>query len=151
MRIQSFRAVNPMCTCIKEIKKKTLSIDNKNFIHSNNYSFFSIDPFPITQEEQIQSLISSTISTCSSNESWKISCTKRESYDSTMTMTTLSNNSSTCSLNTITAKKNIVDKKDEPNSFNIERIKNGQDTRTTFMIRNIPNKYTQVSCSYHNS
>ncbi|CAG8479366.1 7092_t:CDS:10, partial [Racocetra persica] len=31
----------------------------------------------------------------------------------------------------------------ERNTLDIERIKNGLDDRTTFMIRNIPNKYTQ--------
>ncbi|SAM09590.1 hypothetical protein [Absidia glauca] len=30
------------------------------------------------------------------------------------------------------------------NAFNVDRIISGQDTRTTFMIRNIPNKYNQA-------
>ncbi|KAI9484470.1 hypothetical protein BDB00DRAFT_792847 [Zychaea mexicana] len=33
----------------------------------------------------------------------------------------------------------------QDNTFSIERVRNGSDTRTTFMIRNIPNKYTQLS------
>lgn len=33
---------------------------------------------------------------------------------------------------------------DDTNLVDLERIERGLDTRTTFMIRNIPNKYTQV-------
>lgn len=36
-------------------------------------------------------------------------------------------------------------KKAVSNCVDFERIRSGQDKRTTFMIRNIPNKYTQVS------
>lgn len=36
--------------------------------------------------------------------------------------------------------------KDKPsNELDLKKISSGKDRRTTFMIRNIPNKYTQVS------
>ena len=46
----------------------------------------------------------------------------------------------------IKEKKSFVSTKTNENSFNHERIAAGLDQRSTFMIRNIPNKYTQVNC-----
>lgn len=68
------------------------------------------------------------------------------------TSTTSTSSSITSTTKTIVASKKPVhggkkSKDEKRNDFSIDNIVNGTDTRTTFMIRNIPNKYTQVRTS----
>ena len=71
------------------------------------------------------------------------------SYAPVLTGHTHAVDSSISSGNTSTGKRSVVQPKQEDNSaehlaLSIQAVKQGLDTRTSLMVRNIPNKYTQT-------
>jgi hypothetical protein len=115
----------------------------QNNYNPNHRSFFSSDPSSIVMKGKEYDICSSpsnssiTTTTSNSNNDNYVSDWKRESMDvreeedSTITLMTNNNHSE-------------EKKEQQQNEIDIERIIQGKDNRTTFMIRNIPNKYTQV-------
>lgn len=127
-------------------------------INSDN-SLFSADPTEsISKYLKRESIDSDKILVFSSSESntstEPICTTKRQSVDSEDTLISVATSDkspqpiikekSYSSVVNTGIQKDVSHVAPTSNTLDIDKIVTGKDSRTTFMIRNIPNKYTQV-------